>query len=86
MVREDEAEVAVELIDQGALGAEVCGEAEACEGQVAEALGVHGLDEAFDAGLAEEVDGLAGVADQEDGLSIAVPVSGEEFKELVLGG
>ena len=37
---EDEIEVAVELFDEGALGAEVCSERESGERQVAEALGL----------------------------------------------
>ena len=84
--REDQGEVLVEVIDQSALRAEVSREAEAREGQVAEALGVHGADESLDACLAEEVDGLAWVADQEDGLPVAVPTLGKEFDEFVLGG
>ncbi len=44
------------------------------------------MEEAFDAGLAEEVDGLAGVADEEDGLRVAVPGGGEALDEVVLGG
>ena len=51
------------LVDEVLLGAEVGGEAEGCEGKVAEACGVEGGEEAFDACVAEEVDGLAGVAD-----------------------
>src|SRR5208283_54895 len=85
-VGEDEGEVMVELIDESALGAEVCGEAQAGERQVAEPLGAHGADEALDARLAEEIDGLAGVADQKDGLPVAVPVGREQFDELVLAG
>ena len=50
----------VELLDQRCLRAEVRGEAQASEGQVAERCGAHGVEEALDAGLAEEVDGLAG--------------------------
>ena len=46
----------------------------------------HGVEEALDAGLAEEVDGLLGVADEEDGLGVAVPALGEELDELVLAG
>jgi len=84
LVGEDEIEVAVELFDESALGAEVCGEAQAREGQVAEPLGVRGADEALDPRLAEEVDGLAGVAHQKDGLPVAVPVGGEELDQLVL--
>jgi hypothetical protein len=76
----------VELIDKGALGAEVSGEAEERERQVAEALGMHGADESLDARLSEEVDGLTGVADQEDGLPVAVPTGGEELDEFVLCG
>ena len=76
----------VEVIDQSALRAEVSREAEAREGKVAEALGVHGADDSLDACLAEEIDGLARVADQEDGLSVAVPALGKEFDEFVLGG
>ena len=83
---EDEIEVAVELFDESVLGAEVCGEPQAREGQVAEALGAHGPDEALDPRLAEEVDGLARIADQEDGLPVAVPVGREQFDELVLAG
>ena len=36
--------------------------------------------------MAEEVDGLARVADQEDGLRVAVPGFGEHFDEVVLAG
>ena len=46
----------------------------------------HGAEEAFDAGLAEEVDGLLGVADEEEGLGVAVPGAGEQLDEFVLGG
>ena len=64
---EDEAEVAVERLDEVALGTEVGGEVEDAEGDGvgagAERVGMHGVDETFDAGLAEEVDGLLGVAD-----------------------
>jgi hypothetical protein len=76
----------IEIIDQSALRAEVRREAKARERQVAEALGVHGTDESLDPRLTEEVDGLAWVADQEDGLPVAVPALGKEFDELVLGG
>ena len=55
------------------LGAEVGGEAKRGERQVAEALGLQRADEAFHAGLAEEVDGLLRVADEKDGLRVAVP-------------
>ena len=85
-IREDEVEVVVELIDESALRAEVCGEPEASEPQVAESLGVHGADEALDARLAEEIDGLAGIADQKDGLRVAIPIFCEEFNQLILGG
>ena len=83
---EDEIEVAVELFDESELRAEVCGEAKARERQVADAPGAHGPDEALDARLAEEVDGLAGVAHQKNGLPVAVPVGGEQFDQLVLAG
>ncbi len=80
----------VEVFDEGALGAEVGGEMERREreGVVAgaELAGAHGVDEALDAGLAEEIDGLLGVADEEDGLGGAVPAMREELDELVLGG
>ena len=76
----------IEVIDQSALRAEVSRETKARDGQVAETLSVHGADESLDACLAEEVDGLAWVADQEDGLPVAVPALGQEFDELVLGG
>ncbi len=83
-------EVVIEGLDEGGLGAEVGGEMEGGEGEGVgcggEAAGVHGVDEALDAGLAEEVDGLLGVADEEDGLAVAVPALGEELEELVLRG
>ena len=86
LIWKDEGEVAVELLYQGALGAEVCVEAEAGERQVAKALRSHSLDKAFHPRLTEEVNRLAGVADQEDGLRIAVPVGGKPLDEIVLGG
>ena len=58
---EDPGEVFVELADESGLGAEVGGEAEAAEWEVAETPVVHGADEALDAGLAKAVDGLLGV-------------------------
>jgi hypothetical protein len=42
------------------------------------------VDETLNSGLAEEVDGLAGISDQEEGLGVCVPVAGEELDEVVL--
>ena len=64
--------------------AEVGGEVQGAERDVAEALLGHGAEEAFDAGLAEEVDGLLGIADEEEGLAVAVPGAGEQLDEFVL--
>jgi hypothetical protein len=86
IVREDKAEVFVELNDEIALGAEVCGETERGEGNVAKASGGYGMDKALDARLAEEIDGLVRVPNEEDGLRVAVPGLGEEFEEFVLAG
>jgi hypothetical protein len=79
-------EVFVEGLDEGGLGAEVGGEAEDGEREVAEAAGLEGLEEALDAGLTKGVDGLPGIADEEDGLGVGVPAAGEELDEFVLGG
>ena len=54
--------------------------------QVAELPGEHCADEMLDPGLAEEIDGLAWIADQEDGLGMAVPGCGEKLEEVVLAG
>ena len=83
---EDEIEIVVELIDEVALGAEIGGKAEPGERKFAKSLGVHGADEALDSRLAEEIDGLARIADEEDGLRVTVPGCSEELKELVLAG
>ena len=83
---EDGGEGLVELLDERGLGAEVGGEVERGEGELAEAAGAEGIEEAGDLRLAEEVDGLLGVADEEDGLAMTVPRVGEEANEFVLGG
>jgi hypothetical protein len=55
-------------------------------GRLAETFGAGGADEALDARLAEEIDGLAWIADEEDGLGVAVPGFGEQLDEVVLAG
>ena len=83
---EDEGEILVEASNEIVLRAEVGGELKPREGHVAEKAGAGGVHEALDARLAEEVDGLAGIADEEDSLGVAVPGFGEHFDEIVLAG
>ena len=83
---EDSGEVLVEGVDKIGLGAEVRGEVQGGEGQLVQAAAMHGLDEALDPRLAKKIDGLLGVADEEDGAGGAIPATGEELDELVLGG
>src|ERR1019366_6819054 len=85
-LREDECEVLVEAGDEVVLRAEVRGELEASEGQCPEKSGAGGAHKALDPGLAEEIDGLAWIADKEDGLRVAVPGFGEHLNEVVLSG
>ncbi len=62
------AEGVVEAGDERGLRAEVGGEAQRREAQLAEALLAHGAQEALHARLAEEIDGLLRVADEEERL------------------
>ena len=84
--RKDESEVAVKVIDENGLGAEVRAKVEDAEMDVADAFLAHGAKETLDAGLAEEVDRLFRIADEEKGLTVAVPASGKHFDEFVLAG
>ena len=85
-LREDEREVLVEAGNEVGLRAEVRGESEASERQCAEKSGAGGAHKTLDARLAEEIDRLTRIADEEDGLRVAVPGFGEPLDEVVLSG
>ena len=78
-------EIVVEGLHQAALRAEVGGQVQGAQRHVAQPAQPHGTDEALHPRLAEEVDGLLGVADQEDGLAVTVEVRGQQLDQLILG-
>jgi hypothetical protein len=84
--RKDAVEGLVEIFDERLLRAEVGGEAQWGEGDVTEARFVKGAQKTFDTRLSEEIDGLLGVADEEEGLRVAIPGLSEELDEVVLSG
>ncbi len=76
----------VKSVDQGRLRAEVCGQAKGIDGELAEEAVIHHAAKAFHTRLPELIDGLLGVADEEEGLRHAVPASGECLEKLILAG
>ena len=76
----------VEAVDEIGLRAEVGGEVECAELNFSEALFAHGAQETFDARLAEEIDGLLGIANEKESLRTTVPGARELLDEIVLCG
>ena len=83
-LREHLAKVMVGSRNQTSLRSKVCGQVEWSDGESSQETGTHGFDETLHAGLAKEIDGLFGIADEKDRLALVSPAVSEAFDELVL--